>query len=76
MGIRLRLRNMVPGVDWLFDEDGAECAGYPSSRTTHSKRLIYKNGGFIVQMDTWISINNRIIQQRILESEGMEEATS
>jgi hypothetical protein len=23
-GIRLRLRNMVPGVGWVFDEDGDE----------------------------------------------------
>ena len=22
--IRLRLRNIIPGVDWVFDEDGAE----------------------------------------------------
>jgi hypothetical protein len=35
MGILLRLRNIVPGVGWIFDEDGAEWAGHPFSRATY-----------------------------------------
>jgi hypothetical protein len=44
MGILLRLRNIVPGVGWVFDKDGAECAGHPSSRSTLSRGLDNGNG--------------------------------
>ena len=40
MGILLCLRNIVPGVGWVFDEDGAVCAGHLSSRATQSNVLI------------------------------------
>jgi hypothetical protein len=41
-GNLLRLRNMVPGVGWVFDEDGAACAGHFSSRATHSEAYTVK----------------------------------
>ena len=40
MGILLCLCNIVPGVGWVFDEDGAVCVGHLSSRATQSNVLI------------------------------------
>ena len=59
MGILLRLRNMVPGVDWVLDEDGAECAGHPSNHTAHSK-------------DFHHSFGNDISSNSFLDEEGKE----